>query len=142
MRSLLISIFQRMAQSNSNPLTHLVCISDTHSSRWFSLPPGDILIHAGDLTRTGTYREIEEFLQILKAATQYRLKIFIAGNHDITMDEDFYKKSWKRFHRAQEDSEAIQKMVRDPSLKTDYGIIYLQDESFFDPQSKLTFYGR
>lgn len=37
--------------------TRFVCISDTHNSR-FKLPPGDVLIHAGDLTNQGSYSEV------------------------------------------------------------------------------------
>lgn len=33
--------------------TRFVCISDTHSHT-FPVPPGDVLLHSGDLTGTGT----------------------------------------------------------------------------------------
>jgi 3',5'-cyclic AMP phosphodiesterase CpdA len=32
--------------------TRFVCISDTHS-QVFPVPPGDVLLHSGDLTNTG-----------------------------------------------------------------------------------------
>ena len=38
--------------------TRFVCISDTHT-RSFPVPPGDVLLHSGDLTNTGTYHEFE-----------------------------------------------------------------------------------
>ena len=38
--------------------TRFVCISDTHT-RSFPVPPGDVLLHSGDLTNTGTYREFQ-----------------------------------------------------------------------------------
>ena len=37
--------------------TRFVCISDTHS-REYPIPEGDVLIHAGDLTRHGSSDEV------------------------------------------------------------------------------------
>lgn len=41
-----------------------VCISDTHtftSRMRHPIPPGDVLVHAGDFTRRGLISEIDEF---------------------------------------------------------------------------------
>ena len=60
----------------------LVCISDTHMAhKGFSLPDGDVLIHAGDATSTGTSDEVARFLAWFASQPQ-RHKILIAGNHD------------------------------------------------------------
>lgn len=37
--------------------TRFVCISDTHNCT-VKLPPGDVLIHAGDLTNQGSFSEV------------------------------------------------------------------------------------
>jgi hypothetical protein len=37
--------------------TRIVCVSDTHNAT-VKLPPGDVLIHAGDLTNQGSYSEV------------------------------------------------------------------------------------
>jgi 3',5'-cyclic AMP phosphodiesterase CpdA len=37
--------------------TRFVCISDTHR-RTFKVPPGDVLLHSGDLTNKGKKEEI------------------------------------------------------------------------------------
>ena len=61
----------------------LVLLSDTHGRhRHFTTPPGDILIHAGDIMTDG-YRagEIEDFNEWLGEQPQ-PVKISIAGNHD------------------------------------------------------------
>lgn len=122
--------------------TRIVCISDTHSSYDFTLPDGDILLHAGDITRTGKQDELERFLNWLKKLTKFRLKIIIAGNHDVTLDKTYYENIWHRFHTKKEDCERIINMFHDPTLRNDYGIIYLQDEMFIDPVTQLKFYGR
>ena len=36
----------------------------------------------------------------------------------------------------------LEHLIRDPSLATDYGIIYLEDQEFIDSQTGLKFYGR
>ncbi|KAL4896597.1 Metallo-dependent phosphatase-like protein [Aspergillus ambiguus] len=71
------------------PKTRFVCVSDTHaytpSEAGFRLPPGDVLIHAGDLTTRGSLSELQKTLQWIIAA-DYEVKIVISGNHDITLD--------------------------------------------------------
>ena len=40
----------------------IVCVSDTHSRhRKTVMPPGDILIHAGDITRHGDLADVADF---------------------------------------------------------------------------------
>ncbi|KAK3308271.1 Metallo-dependent phosphatase-like protein [Chaetomium strumarium] len=76
--------------------TRIVCISDTHNST-IKLPKGDVLIHAGDLTNQGSYSEVRRAVQWLEKA-DFEAKIVIAGNHDITLDHDFYAKHGSNFH--------------------------------------------
>lgn len=60
----------------------IVLVSDTHGSHEaLVVPAGDLLIHAGDLTRTGTLSELEAFADWLRALP-HRHKLLIAGNHD------------------------------------------------------------
>jgi predicted phosphohydrolase len=60
----------------------IVCISDTHGLHdQVDVPPGDILIHAGDLTRTGDLDDVVLFSDWL-GQLPHRHKIVIAGNHD------------------------------------------------------------
>ncbi|POS78646.1 metallophosphoesterase domain-containing protein [Diaporthe helianthi] len=67
----------------SDPIT-VVCISDTHNSQ-APLPDGQVLIHAGDLTQSGTLPELQAALDWLKAQPHAH-KIVIAGNHDTILD--------------------------------------------------------
>ncbi|TBU47118.1 metallophosphoesterase domain-containing protein 1 [Dichomitus squalens] len=95
-------------QCSSPPRARVVCISDTHNHHSLlpPLPPGDILIHAGDLTMSGTEEEIDSALAWLDAAPHAH-KIVIAGNHDTAL--------------ASEQRDAI--LQRYPSLT------YLEDSS-------------
>ncbi|CAF1152946.1 unnamed protein product [Rotaria sordida] len=122
--------------------TRIVCISDTHSRYHFALKDGDILVHAGDFSLSGEQNEVENFLKWLKSLTQYRLKIIIAGNHDLTLESEFYERTWQRWHpKNKQDYEKIGQLIRDPSLATDYGIIYLEQQEFIDQKTGLKFYG-
>ena len=48
----------------SHEWTRFVCISDTHS-RTFDVPPGDVLLHSGDLTGTGTFQGFKQTMDWL-----------------------------------------------------------------------------
>lgn len=83
------------------PATHgtshsikVVCISDTHNQRP-EIPPGDILIHAGDLTENGSFDEMQAELRWL-SSQPHKYKIFVAGNHDVLLDQDFLEKHPER----------------------------------------------
>lgn len=122
------------ASNPSNAMTRFVCISDTHDQYDFILPDGDILLHSGDFTQNGTEQEIERFLNWLKTLNQYRLKIVIVGNHE-----------WKRFYtnkRYKKFPLPIEQLKTDKTLLSDYGIVYLQDQTFQDPLTGWNFYGR
>jgi 3',5'-cyclic AMP phosphodiesterase CpdA len=48
----------------SDEWTRFVCVSDTHS-RAFDVPDGDVLLHSGDLTNTGTAAEFQKTMSWL-----------------------------------------------------------------------------
>ncbi len=60
----------------------IVCLSDTHDLHGdLAVPDGDLLLHAGDATMSGTPQQIEAFDDWL-ARQPHRHKVVIAGNHD------------------------------------------------------------
>ena len=63
-----------------------VALSDTHGKHNFELPPGDVLLHAGDVSSRGLKSEIQRFLDWF-SSLDYTYKIFIAGNHDFFFEE-------------------------------------------------------
>jgi Icc-related predicted phosphoesterase len=96
----------------------IVCISDTHNAspgEGYTLPRGDILIYAGDLTNSGQPSEIRKALAWLRGA-DYENKIVVAGNHDISLDE--------HFPNQHEEAAEIRQMIR-----ADDNITYLEHES-------------
>ena len=66
----------------------LVCISDTHGYHdTMHVPAGDVLIHAGDLTKRGTVEETRAAAEWLERLP-HEHKIVIAGNHDFLFERD------------------------------------------------------
>jgi len=66
----------------------IIAISDTHGLHGsLNIPDGDLLVHAGDLTRHGTPDNVREFNDFL-GALPHPHKIVIAGNHDFCFEKD------------------------------------------------------
>ena len=98
-----------------NPAT-IVCISDTHNSQPKSLPEGDVLIHAGDLTQSGSFEELQATIDWLRSQPHTH-KIVVAGNHDILLDDSL-------------DNPVL--YAHDPRKREDLewgDVVYLQDSS-------------
>lgn len=105
---------QPTAASQPNPI-RVVCVSDTHNNQPV-LPPGDILIHAGDLTENGSFEEVQAGIAWL-SSQPHQFKILIAGNHDVLLDEEFLQRHPERRYEQM-------KTKRD----LDWGsVIYLED---------------
>ncbi len=68
--------------------TRLVIISDTHGQHWeMSIPEGDILIHAGDITLFGEDTVIRDF-NVWLGELPHQHKLVIAGNHDYSFEQE------------------------------------------------------
>ena len=67
----------------------IIAISDTHGQHHAlkQLPAGDMLIHAGDISRNGKENQVLDFLYWF-AKQDYQYKIFIAGNHDFFFERE------------------------------------------------------
>ncbi|KAJ5808002.1 hypothetical protein N7474_009271 [Penicillium riverlandense] len=92
--------------------TRICIISDTHTCAPHAplntsnpyrqpLPKADILLHAGDITKVGYHVEHEQMVAMLKEADA-ELKLVIAGNHDMTLDEEYFTSyGWRRHQRPE-----------------------------------------
>jgi len=63
-------------------------VSDTHDAE-LTLPNCDVLLHCGDLTEDGSPANLRKALRAIGKANA-ELKLVIAGNHDISLDESYY----------------------------------------------------
>jgi Icc-related predicted phosphoesterase len=91
--------------------TIITVISDTHgkhSQITSELPGGDLLLCAGDISSMGYKHEIQQFCKWFNNISNYKQKVFIAGNHD-----------WGFQDNAEETAEVVN-FYKD--------IVYLQDD--------------
>ncbi len=69
-------------------MPRVVAIADTHGEHArLTLPEGDVLIHAGDLSQRGTLSQLEQVADWLRAQPHPH-KVIIAGNHDFAFQRE------------------------------------------------------
>lgn len=102
-----------------------MAISDIHNNQAvLSLPSADLLIVAGDLTDTGSYKELEDFSSFLSAQKpKFERIIVVAGNHELTFDEQFYLKHGERYYHKP----ALDPRKAKDILLSNADITYLED---------------
>jgi hypothetical protein len=75
-------------KQKSSP-TRFLILSDTHDHKFDSYPKADVLLHCGDLTEDGSPASIRSALiELSKAPCE--LKLVIAGNHEISLDAEYF----------------------------------------------------
>eukprot|EP00092_Neocalanus_flemingeri_P029452 GFUD01031982.1.p1 GENE.GFUD01031982.1~~GFUD01031982.1.p1 ORF type:complete len:284 (-),score=86.63 GFUD01031982.1:85-936(-) len=112
----------------------IVCISDTHSGhRQLQLPPGDILIHSGDFSKSRTKLNAAEYIDFVQwfSAQPHETKILIAGNRDDFMHTEICHKFRKR---SLEEIESVQSLFTNSNQ-----IIYLKDSAYEYNQRGFSF---
>lgn len=111
----------------------IVCISDTHCTEP-EVPPGDLLIHAGDLTNQGDFASLQKQLDWLNSLP-HKHKIVIGGNHDRLLDADYVARFPERIHEGEGTSQS----------DLQWGsLIYLNNASTtlsFDNERTISVYG-
>ncbi|VDN55378.1 unnamed protein product [Dracunculus medinensis] len=123
----------RLDSPIKNDHVRFVCIACLHGSLLnpMTIPPGDVLVIAGDITNYGFPDEIKAFNENM-AKLRYPFKVAIAGNHDCTFDEAYLKSSGKDIGEKELALKkklvaalAQSKITNPKSLLTE--VIYLQD---------------
>lgn len=116
-------MLQQMEEQNVRFLvvsdTHDLELSDTGPFRRDSLSQVDVLIHCGDLTDFGTPEALEKAVELLKQVPA-ELRLLIPGNHDISLDKDYFISQGGSLGDHERATELIS------SLKAD-GITYLHE---------------
>jgi Icc-related predicted phosphoesterase len=65
---------------------NIVAVSDTHGRhRDLEIPDGDVFVHAGDLTKTGTIDELRDVADWIEGLS-FSHKVIVAGNHDFCLE--------------------------------------------------------
>merc|ERR1712126_726376 len=120
----IIEKVSEITNNDTNGVT-FVCVSDTHSDHLrMNIPPGDVLIHAGDFTKYGLVSEVEEFNSWL-GTLPHPHKIVIGGNHELSFDPLTIDECRGYMIQVGEDSDCSKSVADIKSLLTN--CIYLED---------------
>ncbi|KAF7348578.1 Metallophos domain-containing protein [Mycena venus] len=117
----------------SSTWTRFVLLSDTHTQIFPGVPDGDVLLHSGDLTRRGTFRDLRRTMEWLYALP-HPAKIIIAGNRDFALDREWYDANWTYTGRLDRDAvweppDPISELLTGPRAVA-ANIVYLRDEEY------------
>jgi predicted phosphohydrolase len=115
--------------------TRFMVISDTHNYEFkdaektgspfrHPVPPCDVLLHCGDLTMVGGVEEYRKVLQMLSQIPA-ELKLVIAGNHDLDLDQAWWRSHPDRVDNPGQHEEAIQAMKGEWAKEA--GVVYLEE---------------
>ncbi|KAK0101333.1 hypothetical protein ONS95_006509 [Cadophora gregata] len=109
--------------------TRVMVISDTHEHSFDgnTLPDVDVLIHTGDLTNFGELDSLRECVRMM-GTINAKLKLVIAGNHDISLDqtrrvENMTDEEYAEYHAA-----AVEIMTGPAAKRA--GIVYLEEGTY------------
>ena len=130
--------------------TIVMIISDTHNLEFkegtsfpFRLPAPkvDVVLHCGDITQFGGASSYKKALKLL-GALNAELKLIIAGNHDVDLDEDYCPSYRNREHsreQRKEEYEEAMEVMTGPMAK-EAGVTYLTEGTHtFTLKSGATF---
>jgi Icc-related predicted phosphoesterase len=118
-------------------MTRFMIISDTHNLELkasttfpFRLPAPkvDVILHCGDITQIGGASYYKKALKMLEALNA-ELKLIIAGNHDVDLDEDYcllYKNREHSREQRKEEYEEDMEVMTGPLAK-EAGVTYLTE---------------
>jgi Icc-related predicted phosphoesterase len=104
----------------------LLVVSDTHGEWPYNTqepaPKADILLHCGDLTQVGGLASFKRAIEDIKTIDA-ELKLVIAGNHDLELDESWVRRNMEDPEELEESVECISYM----NAQKQHGIYYLSE---------------
>lgn len=108
------------------PLTRFLILSDTHGT-WTYLPSNpapsvDVLLHCGDLTQVGGLPSFRRAIADI-ASVDAPLKLIIAGNHDLELDEKWMRENVETDAELEDHGDCVQFM----RSQKDLGISFLEE---------------
>lgn len=114
--------------------TQFVVLSDTHNIELGTLPDdnplrsatpkADVVLHCGDLTQVGGISAYKKALELL-GSFDAELKLVIAGNHDISLDGEYWRTHLAEDDGPEEHQQAVDIMTG--ALAKDAGVTYLTE---------------
>ncbi|TVY50964.1 Metallophosphoesterase domain-containing protein 1 [Lachnellula cervina] len=114
--------------------TRFLVISDTHDFKYNeesgpfreSTDKVDVVLHCGDLTQVGGSSEYKRALKML-AAIPAELRLVIAGNHDLSLDENYWKTVDEDEQEGEKEDHAEALDIMTGKLADAAGVTYLTE---------------
>jgi len=99
-------------------VVRFIAISDTHTQHALltMIPQGDVLIHAGDFSNTGTLTEVLSFCEFMKTLPHPK-KYLCPGNHDLPCDATWYEKNFPSWHDEMVSPAAVAQMLSEAGVE-------------------------
>ncbi|KAF2197603.1 ser/Thr protein phosphatase family protein [Delitschia confertaspora ATCC 74209] len=114
-------------RGSSGIKTRILIVSDTHGAGpsptptlpnhkrtpfHTPLPKVDVLLHCGDMTMVGHLEEYQNTLDWL-SEIDAELKLVIAGNHDISLDEEYWHRKGHKMQRLKEPNPDLPRLAKE-----------------------------
>ncbi|KAH7020064.1 Metallo-dependent phosphatase-like protein [Ilyonectria destructans] len=80
------------------------------------LPEADVVLHCGDLTKRSKVSEFKDTFDMLRAI-RAPLKLVIAGNHDLVLDEPYWYREWNGPKKTVDKVQGIVKAAEDDGVQ-------------------------
>jgi len=117
--------------------TRFLVLSDTHNFEFDDskhtcpfrrpLPKADVVLHCGDLTQCGGLSAYKKALKML-GEIDAELRLVIAGNHDRSLDGEYWKSHYWEDEDPGEHSKALRLMTG--PLAAQAGVTYLEEGTY------------
>jgi hypothetical protein len=105
----------------------VVFTSDTHGKhRDLVVPPGDMLIHCGDMSMVGEYRTLSDF-NAWMGEQPHEFKVVIGGNHDRCLEPGGPETEKRVSHHVRQWYSPADVPAREDALKLFTNFTYLED---------------
>ena len=124
--------------TSSTVSTRFLVISDTHNFEFeddsanpvplsLPLPKADVVLHCGDLTHCGGVSSYKKALRVL-GTIDAELKLVIAGNHDLDLDEQYWNTHLEEDDEPEDHSRALE--VMNGQFAVEAGVTYLEEGTY------------
>lgn len=131
-------LYKEQKMAGTFTKTRIMIISDTHSASLWpkestsafreGIPDVDVLLHCGDMTEEGLIEAYEKTFEMM-SQIKAELKLVIAGNHDVSLDAEYYTTMGQKVHgsryRPGMPQEALRMFKGRKALRA--GVTYLQE---------------
>lgn len=115
-------------KNHTSRQVRFLILSDTHSAELpDKIPPCDVVLHCGDLTEDGTPESISKAITSM-GSIEAELKLVIAGNHEISLDNEYFVSEGGSAEDLQKAHSIVS--ANPTSVATKNGVTFLEEGTY------------